>query len=299
MSRETLPKYTDLMLPVLRAVAALGGSAAGGEISNQIVEDGPFREEDIAIQYPNRPVSVLLDRMDWARSYCKLAGLLESPRRGLFLLTPAGRDVLAMPDEEAKKRVIEFDRQVRKDRPPKQARPTTATTQDDDEQIARAVAGTEAGEESEAWRGQLLARLHRLTPTGFEEFTMYLLRLYGLHLTRVGGTGDEGIDGIGTAPLSEVLSATVAVQAKRLDPSSSVGRDTVALFQRDAAAAGAERAVFVTLARFTAPARKAATTVTPRVDLIDGSRLCDLVRDQSVGVTLQPIVNDAWFDRFD
>lgn len=128
---------------------------------------------------------------------------------------------------------------------------------------------------------------------------MYLLRRYGLHLTRVGGSGDEGIDGIGTAPLSEVLSATVAVQAKRYDPASTISRDTVALFQRDAAAAGAERAVFITLGRFSSAARKAATTVTPRVDLIDGDRLCDLVRAQEIGVTIQPVVNEAWFDRFD
>jgi hypothetical protein len=53
---------------------------------------------------------------------------------------------------------------------------------------------------------------------------MYLLRTYGLELTRVGGTGDQGIDGIGTAPISPVLSSRVAVQAKRYDPTSTVGR---------------------------------------------------------------------------
>ena len=86
------------------------------------------------------------------------------------------------------------------------------------------------------------------------------------------GVGDEGIDGIGTVPLSEVLSATVAVQAKRYDPTASQSVATPSLFQRDAAAVGAERAVFMTLASFTSAARKAATTVTPRVDLIDGER---------------------------
>ena len=36
---------------------------------------------------------------------------------------------------------------------------------------------------------------------------MYLLRAYDLELTRVGGTGDQGIDGIGIAPISPVLSS--------------------------------------------------------------------------------------------
>lgn len=130
---------------------------------------------------------------------------------------------------------------------------------------------------------------------------MYLLRSFGLELARVGGSGDEGIDGIGTAPLSDVLSSRVAVQAKRYDPVSStaLGREVVALFQRDAAAAGAERAVLVTLGRFSGPARKAAIVARPTVDLIDGERLCELVEQQGIGVESSPRVDESWFDRFD
>ncbi|MHB1890579.1 MAG: restriction endonuclease, partial [Acidimicrobiales bacterium] len=157
----------------------------------------------------------------------------------------------------------------------------------------------EIEDEDTDWTDALLNRLHQLSPEGFEEFVMYLLRTYGLELTRVGGTGDEGIDGIGTAPISPVLSSRVAVQAKRHDPTSTLGRDVVALFQRDAAAAGAERAVLVTLGRFSEPARKAATVTTPTVDLIDGQRLCELVLEQEVGIRIVPQVQEAWFDRFD
>ena len=60
--------------------------------------------------------------------------------------------------------------------------------------------------------GTTSATLHGLSPTAFEEFCLYVLRECGLELVRVGGSGDEGIDGIGTAPISDVLSATVAVQ---------------------------------------------------------------------------------------
>ena len=77
------------------------------------------------------------------------------------------------------------------------------------------------------------------------------MRLYGLKLERVGGSGDEGIDGIGTAPISAVLSSRVAVQIKRYNPNGKpVGRKTVALFQRDTQTKGAERAILVTLSGF-------------------------------------------------
>lgn len=105
---------------------------------------------------------------------------------------------------------------------------------------------------------------------------MYLLRLYRMQLTRVGGSGDEGIDGIGLAPISPVLASWVAVQAKRYEPGKVHGREVVPLFQRDAAAAGAERAVLVTLGRFS----PAATAATPTVNLIDGEKLCGLLRSR-------------------
>ena len=91
----------------------------------------------------------------------------------------------------------------------------------------------------------------------------------------------------------------MAVQEKRYDPTSTVGRETVALFQRDAAAAGAERAVLVTLGRYSEPARQAAIATTPTVDLIDGQKLCELVREKEIGIRIVPQVQETWFDRFD
>ena len=37
------------------------------------------------------------------------------------------------------------------------------------------------------------------SPAEFEEFTLYLLRTFGFELTRVGGSGDEGIDRTGSS----------------------------------------------------------------------------------------------------
>ena len=156
-----------------------------------------------------------------------------------------------------------------------------------------------AADTTERWQDILLDRLHQLTPDGFENFVLYLLRLYGMELQRVGGPGDGGIDGIGTAPISPVLSSRVAVQVKRYNPNGKpVGRDVVALFQRDASASGAERAVLVTLGRYSEPAREAAIAMTPTVDLIDGERLADLVLEQQLGIELEPVADPSWFDRF-
>lgn len=302
VSRSDLPTYDQLILPTIRAVETLGGSARGREITAQVLADIGATDEQVALTYGHREKSVLVDRVDWARSYATLGGALERPQRGLFVLTALGKAILALPLQEATDRAAQLDREVRsRPRPDRRAKRTPAGP-DETEAVtaAEAIEEVEDGEVADSeWRGTLLARLHRLTPDGFEEFVVYLLKTFGMELTRVGGTGDEGIDGIGLAPISPVLSSRVAVQAKRYDPASSVGREAVALFQRDAAAAGAERAVLVTLGRFSPAARKAAIAATPTVNLIDGDRLCDLVLEQGIGVRSVPEVDEPWFDRFE
>lgn len=300
MTPEDIPAYSELILPTVRAVAALGRSAKAREITSQVLEDLPGSEEMLAVSFPERPEeAVLTSRLQWARSYAKLIGALESPSRGVFLLTDLGQGLLKLPESEAQERVRQLDREFRRNRDRKRGRsahPAESVVEAEEElpTAAEEVTG------QRTWRDVLLARLHRLSPASFEEFVLYLLRLYGLELERVGGSGDEGIDGIGVAPISPVLSSRVAVQIKRYDPNGKpVGREVVALFQRDAQTKGAERAILVTLGQFSEPARKASIASTPTVDLIDGERLSGLILEQELGVRLSPQVNEAWFDRFD
>lgn len=312
MNAEDLPAYSDLILPVLRAVQKLGGSAQSAEIVDQVLSDLDPSEEALAVTFPNRPHhSVLIDRIMWGRSYAKLIGALESPKRAVFLLTSLGRELLALPETEGTRRAKELDREFRRNRSPRRQpvessspegfRTSTATddvgTEPDNTEL---LDDDDPAGENNAWRDELLARLHGLSPVGFEEFTIYLLRLYGLELERVGKTGDKGIDGIGFAPISPVLSSRVAVQVKKYDPKgTSVSRDEVSLFQNDAKKRGAERAIFVTLGRYSKAAREEAIDGSPTVDLIDGDQLAALIRDKELGVSMQPVVNLRWFDRFD
>lgn len=311
MEIEDLPAYSDLILPTVRAVMTLGGSATAREITSQVVADLAPTDDMLSVAYANRPDdSVFMERIQWARSYAKLIGALESPKRGVFLVTPLGKELIGLPPEEGQRRTLELDREYRRNRPrrakERRAEPVPADPEQAEAEAAEAeeeetLFGTPpATSSAERWQDALLARLHRLSPDAFEEFVLYLLRLYGLELERVGGSGDEGIDGIGTAPISPVLSSRVAVQVKRFDPNGkSVGREVVALFQRDAQTKGAERAILVTLGKFSEPARRAAIVTSPTVDLIDGERLAELVKEQRLGVRTVTRVDPDWFDRFD
>ena len=283
---DRIPKRRELMLPTLQAVVTLGGSGTNREISEQVISDKGYSDDLVAVTYEKNDRSILLDRLYWARSYCKLGGVLETPQRGLYLVTELGRSLAELPEADAITKLREIEKKVDRRRAPQ----ATSLENEDDEP---------PDDEDESWKAGLLEQLHQLSPEAFERFTLYLLRTFGMELRRQGGPGDEGIDGIGTAPLTDVLTTTVAVQAKRYEPSRTVGREVVALFQSDAAAAGAEHGVLVTTGRFSEPARNAALGRTPTIDLIDGDRLAELCLQQEAGIALTPTVSSAWFERFE
>lgn len=300
-----IPTHQQLVVPVLKAMHVLGGSARANEITEHVLELVPGSEDLQQITYPTRPnLSVLIDRIGWARTTAKRIGVLEQPGQGMYLLTDKGEELLELPEVDAFDKVQQLDREISRAQRQRKKLEKEAKTADSEieDDISDAEIREDADEEEmdRDWKSQLLERLHQLSPDGFEKFVIYLLRRQGLHLQQTGGSGDEGVDAIGTAPISSVLSSRVAVQVKRYAPDKPIGRETVALFQRDAQTKGAERAIIVTLSRFTEPARKAATASIPTVDLISGDRLAELIRaDGESGVKLRPTVDPRWFDKFD
>lgn len=297
-TKDDLPTSFDLLLPTLQAIERLGGSAQRRQLREAVLEALNPSEELLALTYPKSGDFILRDRTSWAFSDCKTFGTLENPQRGLYLLTALGREILALPEDQAVERLRELRREASANyyRRAAASKPIQDDTAEDDGSPL-----SEEPEESTEWRDALLDRLHKMTPMAFEHFVLYLLRSFDLELEHTGGSGDEGIDGIGVAPISPVLSAKVAVQVKRYNPAApaGIGRQEVALFQRDAEVAGAERAIMVTLGRYTPAARKASQATTPMVDLIDGEKLCDLVREQEVGIRIVPQVVPEFFDRFE
>ena len=154
---------------------------------------------------------------------------------------------------------------------------------------------------------RLLTRMKRRvlaigTPAAIAQLSQWIRRVcvyfsvFGLG--RSGGRlRRRGIDGL--AQRRSVPSCHHGHSSGGYDRQEGIGREVVALFQRDAQTKGAERAILVTLGKFSEPARRAANATAPTVDLIDGSKLADLVLEQGVGIRVAPRVNEAWFDRFD
>lgn len=105
-----MPTHLDLILPTLRVVTELGGSARISEITEAIINTYPNGEELAEIRYSNKPKrSVLRHRIGWARSKAKRFGWLENPSRGMYLITVEGSNVLGLPESEASELICNLD----------------------------------------------------------------------------------------------------------------------------------------------------------------------------------------------
>lgn len=89
------------MLPVVRAVVELGGSASTRHLYDEVwaMVDPEGRWEGVA--YDSGELK-LINRISLAMMYCKRGGLLDSPRRALYLITDEGVRVAGLSDADAK-----------------------------------------------------------------------------------------------------------------------------------------------------------------------------------------------------
>lgn len=265
-----VPPYQDLLWPALQAVIELGGSASIVELDAGVIEREKFSPEIQAVLHGDGPSTEIQYRLAWARSYLKGMGLLTNSQRGVWSVTEKGREIT---EADMMPLRAEFRIERREKRKAKKAR----TKPDIDGEIEQV--GAEADTD---WKDQLLETLLAMSPQAFERLAQRLLREAGFSSTVVTGrSGDGGIDGLGVYQLS-LLSFPVFFQCKRY--SGSVTPSAVRDF-RGAMAGRGDKGLLITTGTFTSDARKEAKRDgAPPIDLIDGDQLCDLLKENTLGV---------------
>lgn len=84
-----IPDYQTLMLPLLR-VAGDGVEHAFREAVERLAVEFELSDDERAERLASGTSDVFGNRVGWARSYLKQAGLIEAPRRGVFCITKEG-----------------------------------------------------------------------------------------------------------------------------------------------------------------------------------------------------------------
>lgn len=289
----SIPDYQALMLPLLR-LASDGAEHAMRDVVEALAEELKLTEEERRELLPSGQQARFANRVHWARSYLKQAGLLDSPRRGYMMISQRGREVLSESPAELNvdflMRFPEF--QEFRSKSGTQSGANSGSTGSGgsvgatDETPEESVEAAYQDIRSELAK-ELLEQVKNSSPPFFEQLVVDLLVKMGYGGTRsdagqaIGKSGDGGIDGI--IKEDRLGLDIVYIQAKRWE--GTVGRPEIQKFAGALQGQRARKGVFITTSAFTRDAEDYASRLDSKIILIDGVRLADFMMDFDVGVT--------------
>ena len=239
---------------------------------------------------PSGRAKTFANRVGWATTYLYQTKLLERPKRSVYRITHRGHESLAQNPTRVDLRVLaQFEelQEFRAKAPPTGSKPTTEIGREPDEpehtpeeqidaayRLLRSALASEVLERVRAIACLLRAvGLGRIASDG-------LRRHPEDAASRLGQSGDEGVDGV--IREDELGLDLIYVQAKRWQ--NPAGRPKIQKFFGALHGKRANKGVFITTSSFSNEAASFAESVTPRVILVDGKELARLMIEYGVGV---------------
>lgn len=280
-----IPDYQTIMLPLLK----LCSDEREYNIQNAVdVLSKTFNlsEEEKNELLPSGQQTIFLNRVAWARTYLKHAGLITSPKRGIFTITERGKKLLSTNPARIDNKALSQYEEFRYFKARKKKDDT-----EDDNGISQSTTPEEQFESAyENLRNELandlIHQLKNCTPTLFEKIVVdVLVKMgYGGSLKdagkAIGKTGDEGIDGI--IKEDKLGLDIIYVQAKRWE--NNVGRPDVQKFAGALQGQRARKGIMITTSNFSKDAVEYVSKIDSKIILIDGEQLVDYMIDFNVGV---------------
>ncbi len=289
----SIPDYQTLMLPLLR-LSADGSEHGFREAIEALAREFRLSDDERAELLPSGTQPVFDNRVGWAKSYLKQAGLVESPKRGLFKITKDGSGLLARNPSAIDLSTLQQYEAFRAFRSRRRdtlsATPTLSgegldsiSESTPEEQFALAFQRLRQGLELE-----LLEQIKSSSPAFFERIVIDLLVRMGYGGSRrdagraIGRSGDGGIDGI--IKEDKLGLDVIYIQAKRWE--GTVGRPEIQKFAGALQGHRASKGVFITTSSYTREAREFSGMINTKIILVDGMELTNLMIDHNVGVSV-------------
>jgi restriction system protein len=195
-----IPDFQSLMLPLVK-FAADGTDHTNNDVAEHLAKMFGLSDQDRKQLLPSGQQPVFTNRIAWARSHLRMAGLLENSGRGVFRITARGQQALASNPPAINLRFLqqfpEYLEARNKRRPDTPITTTDAEEQTPEERLEAAYETLRANLAKD-----LLTQLKSSPPDFFERVVVELLVRMGYGGTRkdagqaIGKSGDEGIDGI-------------------------------------------------------------------------------------------------------
>jgi restriction system protein len=280
-----IPDYQTIMLPLLK-FASDQKEHSIHEAIKILSDQFKLSEENRRELLPSGQQEIFLNRVGWARTYMKKAGLLESPRSGVFVITERGKKVLASNPVKIDNRLLTHYEEFKEFKQKRKKQEETEVLEFQNKTPEEAFETAYENLRTEL-SGDILEHLKKSDPTLFEKIVIEVLVKmgYGGSLRdagkAIGKSGDEGIDGI--IKEDRLGLDIIYVQAKRWD--NTVGRPEIQKFAGALQGQRAKKGIFITTSNFSKDALDFASKIESKIILIDGDQLADCMIDFNVGVT--------------
>jgi len=283
-----IPDYQTLMLPLLQ-LASDGGVHSKQEAVEKLTQKFSLSSEEKSELLPSGTQTIIYNRVGWAQTYMKKAGLLASPKRGHFQITDRGKELLKEKPQKVGVKLLSRYEEFSDFK-------SIHRTKDDETLEAAVVDDFATPEEAIEYGYQkvvatlseeLLSKVKECTPSFFERLVVDLLVSMGYGGSRkeagevLGKSGDGGIDGI--IKEDKLGLDIIYIQAKRWD--NVVGRPEIQKFAGALLGQKARKGIFITTSSFTKEAAGYAKGLETKVILVDGSNLARLMIDHDLGVS--------------
>lgn len=295
IDQTSLPDLPGMMLATLNALREMSGSASLHELDEKVAEMENVSEKEQSYTMPNDDRTRLKYFLSWARTYLRRGGAIDNSARGIWGLTDKGEKIFSIEAvQEIYAQVVTEERE--RARLKRLANKTNGADQNISD-IQKSSEDALDNDPSDNWQQHLLSAVRDMTPDGFERLSQRLLREAGFVKVEVRGkTGDGGIDGVGILRIN-LVSFQVYFQCKKYK--GSVGSREIRDF-RGALQGRADKGLFITTGNFTSHASEEATRDGAiAIDLIDGERLCELLKQYGLGVETKMIeqvtIQRSWF----
>jgi len=289
-----IPDYQSLMLPILKKVSD-GKEYKYRDLIELLAVDFKLTHDERKKRLASGNQSIFDNRVSWAKTYLKKAGLIESPKKATFVITELGKVTLQKNPQKIDAKFlrqfpafVEFQNYNKVDNEEEAEAETSPTvTQTPEENLENAYLRIR-----KSLAQELSNKVIELSPTFFERLVVELLVKMGYGGSikdagkAIGKSGDEGIDG--TIKEDKLGLDIIYIQAKRWKPGNNVGKPELQKFVGALAGQGAKKGIFITTSSFTKEALDYSPKNETKIVLIDGHQLAQLMIDHNLGVnTLQ------------
>ena len=292
----TIPDFQSIMLPLLKILAD-GKVYKYREIIEALAREFLVTEAERKEMLPSGQQEIFSNRVGWAKTYLKKAGLIDSPQRATFVISEKGKEILsqnpARIDAKFLRQFPEFQEFNRVNKQNETITLESNLSTSDQEQNPEELLENSYQEIRQALATDLLFILRKLSPDAFEKLVVELLVKMGYGGSirdagkAVGKSGDQGIDGI--IKEDRLGLDIIYIQAKRWADNNAVGRPEIQKFVGALAGQGAKKGIFITTSYFTQEALEYAPRNEIKIVLIDGEELGQLMIDYNLGVSTQKI----------